>query len=253
MNDNHYVEAYGALLPETAGGDVYLPPSAIVAAWTGPKLTLGALRTRGLVNVAGATSSKVRALRQRNLVRYTGTDTAVAAMISSMLDEPARGDSIWAAADGWLIPDPIAISAWQAHAGGLTGGAQALWQQFTATQQQIDSAIMDWYGFDAAMRAAIMAGLPWARRRVAAPAVALPPLNGAAPTGLTTRTVVRSNNIYAIGYDVAAQVLEVEFNDGSLRQYKAVSVDVWQQFEASASKGTFYSKKIKGRFASETV
>ena len=249
----HYVEAYGALLPETPGGDVYLPPSAIVAAWTGPKLTLGALRTRGLVNVAGATSSKVRALRQRNLVRYTGTDTAVAAMISSMLDEPARGDSIWAAADGWLIPDPIAISAWQAHAGGLTGGAQALWQQFTATQQQIDSAIMDWYGFDAAMRAAIMAGLPWARRRVAAPAVALPPLNGAAPTGLTTRTVVRSSNIYAIGYDVAAQVLEVEFNDGSLRQYKAVSVDVWQQFAASASKGTFYSKKIKGRFASETV
>jgi len=33
-----------------------------------------------------------------------------------------------------------------------------------ALQQQVDTVVVDWYGFDTAMQEAIAEGLPWARR-----------------------------------------------------------------------------------------
>lgn len=59
---------------------------------------------------------------------------------------------------------------------------------------------------------------------------------------------MQSSNIYAAGYDAASHTLEIEFATGSVYQYHDVPPETWQQFQSDSSKGTFYNKKIKGKY-----
>ena len=62
------------------------------------------------------------------------------------------------------------------------------------------------------------------------------------------RIYVASSNIASIGYDEAAQTLEVEFLNGSLYQYYNVSVELYQQLMKEGSKGKFLNAYIKNAF-----
>lgn len=81
------------------------------------------------------------------------------------LREPGREDDTWSQAQNWLLPDPVAAEHWLASYRNASQQTQAAWENVVTLQQQVDTVVADWYGFDTAQRQAIRAGLPWARRQ----------------------------------------------------------------------------------------
>lgn len=63
------------------------------------------------------------------------------------------------------------------------------------------------------------------------------------------RIPVISSNILAIGYDEDSQVLEVEFNHGSVYQYMGVPQSELEGIMNADSKGKYLNANIKGRYA----
>jgi hypothetical protein len=59
------------------------------------------------------------------------------------------------------------------------------------------------------------------------------------------RISVSSSNISSIGYDPTTQVLEVEFNDGSIYQYDGVPQSVYDDFINASSHGQYLHQHIK--------
>ena len=59
---------------------------------------------------------------------------------------------------------------------------------------------------------------------------------------------VESSNIKSVGYDDASQVLEVEFKAGTLYRFYGVDPDIYNSLLAARSKGSFFSKHIRGKF-----
>jgi KTSC domain len=59
------------------------------------------------------------------------------------------------------------------------------------------------------------------------------------------RIQVSSSNLASVGYDPAALVLEVEFNNGSVYQYAGVPESVYSRLMAAGSKGTFFDQHVK--------
>jgi len=59
---------------------------------------------------------------------------------------------------------------------------------------------------------------------------------------------VRSSNVKTICYFDDTCILEVEFRSGSTYQYANVSLEVFEQFKSSNSKGGFLCDYIKGRY-----
>ena len=66
------------------------------------------------------------------------------------------------------------------------------------------------------------------------------------------RVKVDSSTILAIGYDMGGSLLEVEFKNGGVYQYKNVPISVTASMMASESKGKFFHK-IKGDYEWEKV
>lgn len=62
------------------------------------------------------------------------------------------------------------------------------------------------------------------------------------------RQHVASSNIRAIGYNSAAQTLEVEFQTGWVYQYYGVPTYLHQQIMQASSKGQFLNHYIKNAF-----
>jgi len=62
------------------------------------------------------------------------------------------------------------------------------------------------------------------------------------------RTPVSSSNISAIGYDADAQVLEVEFTNGSVYSYSDVPSGEYEGFINADSKGKYLHANIKDRY-----
>lgn len=60
-----------------------------------------------------------------------------------------------------------------------------------------------------------------------------------------TMIPVDSSNIKAIGYSLAARVLQVEFLSGSRYRYFAVEPEVFERFVHAPSKGQFLNREIK--------
>jgi hypothetical protein len=59
---------------------------------------------------------------------------------------------------------------------------------------------------------------------------------------------VSSSMAIAVGYDRNEQILQVEFQSGSVYQYLGVDEDTWEDLHASDSVGSFFNQEIKGRY-----
>ena len=62
------------------------------------------------------------------------------------------------------------------------------------------------------------------------------------------RNPVSSSNIVSVGYDEAAQTLEVEFSSGDVYQYYNVGAALYEQFMGAPSKGQFLSYSIRNAY-----
>jgi hypothetical protein len=67
------------------------------------------------------------------------------------------------------------------------------------------------------------------------------------------RKRINSSKIRSAGYAPKAQVLEVEFSDGKLIQYRGVSPEVHRQFMAAPSPTSFFEDKIDESFPSSRI
>jgi len=64
------------------------------------------------------------------------------------------------------------------------------------------------------------------------------------------RKRVNSSKIRAVGYDPKSQILEIEFSDGRILQYRGVSPEVHRQLMAAPSPTSFFEDKIDESFPS---
>lgn len=62
------------------------------------------------------------------------------------------------------------------------------------------------------------------------------------------RDSVASTSIASIGYDEAAQTLEIEFTNGTVYQYYNVGSALFEQFKMAGSKGQFLNSYIKNAY-----
>lgn len=62
------------------------------------------------------------------------------------------------------------------------------------------------------------------------------------------RDPVASSNIMSIGYDVASETLEIEFQQGAVYQYYNVPKPIYDELKAAPSKGKFFASQIKNIF-----
>jgi hypothetical protein len=62
------------------------------------------------------------------------------------------------------------------------------------------------------------------------------------------RTPVTSSNISSIGYDADSQILEIEFNNGSVYEYSGVPEGEHAGLMNADSKGTYFNANIKKRY-----
>ncbi len=62
------------------------------------------------------------------------------------------------------------------------------------------------------------------------------------------RKRVNSSKIRAVGYDPKSQILEIEFSDGRVNQYRGVSPEVHRQLMAAPSPTSFFEDKIDESF-----
>lgn len=63
------------------------------------------------------------------------------------------------------------------------------------------------------------------------------------------RIPVTSALIASVGYDDSAQILELEFVDGSVYQYSNVSNEIMHALMSASSKGVFFNKNIVGVYS----
>ncbi len=59
------------------------------------------------------------------------------------------------------------------------------------------------------------------------------------------RMPVQSSNLSSVGYDPDTQILEIEFNSGSIYQYNRVPEYVYQGLLSAPSKGQYFDQYIK--------
>jgi hypothetical protein len=67
------------------------------------------------------------------------------------------------------------------------------------------------------------------------------------------RQRVDSSAISSVGYDPGSSVMEIEFQSGSVYQYRDVPAALYESFLAASSKGRFVSRNIRSRFTSERL
>lgn len=64
---------------------------------------------------------------------------------------------------------------------------------------------------------------------------------------------VESSTIAAVGYDAARKLLEVEFSSGAVYHYFDVPSGMHQSLLSASSKGTFFNRNIRSRFAHRRI
>ena len=67
------------------------------------------------------------------------------------------------------------------------------------------------------------------------------------------RKRVNASTIRSAGYDAAKRVLEIEFTSGSIVQYSGVSQEIYWQFVAAPSPGSFFQDKIDENYPQQRV
>ncbi|MCS6995461.1 MAG: KTSC domain-containing protein [Casimicrobiaceae bacterium] len=67
------------------------------------------------------------------------------------------------------------------------------------------------------------------------------------------RKPLSASRLRSVGYDERERILELEFRDGTLRQYLAVSPEVYRRLLAAPSPDAFYADEIEERFPERRV
>jgi hypothetical protein len=67
------------------------------------------------------------------------------------------------------------------------------------------------------------------------------------------RQKVNSSNLFAIGYDEGTQILEVEFNNGTVYQYFNVPKVIYLALMNSASHGKYFSQNVRTNYRYERI
>ena len=67
------------------------------------------------------------------------------------------------------------------------------------------------------------------------------------------RKRVNASTIRSVGYDAGQQLLEVEFSNGSIVQYKGVSPEVHRRFMNAPSPGSFFQDQIEENFSGRRI
>lgn len=62
------------------------------------------------------------------------------------------------------------------------------------------------------------------------------------------RLSLDSSTIKGVGYDATSSTLEIEFQNGDIRQYDAVPLQVFQKLLSAASHGGFFISHIKHQY-----
>ena len=65
------------------------------------------------------------------------------------------------------------------------------------------------------------------------------------------RQPVVSSNLWSVGYDREALVLEIEFQGGRVYRYFGVPESVYAGLMGAGSKGTYFSTFIKDRYPTQ--
>ncbi|MBC7710114.1 MAG: KTSC domain-containing protein [Rhizobacter sp.] len=63
------------------------------------------------------------------------------------------------------------------------------------------------------------------------------------------RRPLKSSKLRAAGYDERLRVMEIEFVNGDIYQYKSVSPELYRQLMASPSPNSFFEDKIEESFS----
>lgn len=64
---------------------------------------------------------------------------------------------------------------------------------------------------------------------------------------------VQSTMARSVGYDCDRNLLQVEFQNGSVYQYQGVNEDTWNALQAAESTGAFFNHEIKGNYRFQRV
>ena len=56
-----------------------------------------------------------------------------------------------------------------------------------------------------------------------------------------------------VGYDDEREILQIEFNNGSVYQYSEVEPEIWEDLQSTNSIGSFYNQEIKGFYPSVKI
>jgi hypothetical protein len=64
---------------------------------------------------------------------------------------------------------------------------------------------------------------------------------------------LKSSKLRAAGYDESRRVMEIEFVNGDVYEYKAVSPELYRQLMASPSPNSFYEDKIDETFTARRI
>ncbi len=67
------------------------------------------------------------------------------------------------------------------------------------------------------------------------------------------REPVSSSNIAAIGYDSETEILEVEFTNGSIYEYRNIPIFLYEELMSASSYGSFFNREIRNAFAYEKI
>jgi KTSC domain len=67
------------------------------------------------------------------------------------------------------------------------------------------------------------------------------------------RKRLNSSKLRSAGYESKAQLLEIEFSDGKVIQYRGVSPEVHRQLMAAPSANSFFEDKIDESFPSTRI
>ncbi|MDB6150699.1 MAG: hypothetical protein JWQ44_2147 [Chthoniobacter sp.] len=62
------------------------------------------------------------------------------------------------------------------------------------------------------------------------------------------RQAVKSTSLASMGYNEPARALELEFRTGAIYRYEAVPPIVFEEMLKAASKGRYFSEKVRGKF-----
>lgn len=67
------------------------------------------------------------------------------------------------------------------------------------------------------------------------------------------REKVNSSSLDSVGYDIDSRVLEIAFRNGTVYHYQNVPQQTWAQLMRAASKGRYFDRAIRERYAFQRI